>query len=191
MKYYVAHIKKSDDEIKKLNLTDPNLAKKLASDPSGVLTLKPDFTNPNSSQYSNSTIDGSNVVYQQGQFIEQYTINFQNIDAAKNESMNEQVVIRVKFSPQLFDELIQFEVELNSVPILDNVSKDVTMNWKFYDGFDPQGEFWTDSNGLEMQKREIDRSSIASKNFYPIDSAIAMRDKNDSKIQVTIMNDRP
>ena len=24
-----------------------------------------------------------------------------------------------------------------------------------YDGFDPKGEFWTDSNGLEMQKRKI------------------------------------
>jgi hypothetical protein len=91
----------------------------------------------------------------------------------------------------MFEEIIQFEVELNSIPFLDDVSKDVTVNWKFYDGFDPKGEFWTDSNGLEMQERHIDREGMFTKNFYPIDSAIAMRDKNDSKIQVTIMNDRP
>ena len=42
-----------------------------------------------------------------------------------------------------------------------------------------------------MQKREINRDESLTKNFYPIDSAIAMRDKNDSKIQVTVMNDRP
>jgi hypothetical protein len=82
-------MKMSGDDIKKLNLTNENLKKKLESDPEGVLTLKADYQDPNSSQYSNSTTDGSNVVYQQGQFIEQYTINFQNIDAAKNESMNE------------------------------------------------------------------------------------------------------
>jgi hypothetical protein len=54
----------------------------------------------------------------------------------------------VKFSPQLFEELVQFDVELNSIPIEDNLSKDVIVNWKMYDGFDPKGEFWTDSNGL-------------------------------------------
>lgn len=28
-------------------------------------------------------------------------------------------------------------------------------------------------------------------NYYPVDSAIAMRDQNGSNVQVTIMNDRP
>jgi hypothetical protein len=28
-------------------------------------------------------------------------------------------------------------------------------------------------------------------NYYPVDSAIAMRDKNGSNVQVTVMNDRP
>jgi len=28
-------------------------------------------------------------------------------------------------------------------------------------------------------------------NYYPVDSAIAMKDKNGSNIQVTVMNDRP
>ena len=29
------------------------------------------------------------------------------------------------------------------------------------------------------------------KNYFPVDSAIAMRDLNGSNVQVTIMNDRP
>lgn len=58
---------------------------------------------------------------------------------------------------------------------------------------DPQGKFWTDSNGLEMQKREIQffegnttaqnnqsgynpNYKTLSNNYYPIDSAIVMRD---------------
>jgi len=65
----------------------------------------------------------------------------------------EQAIIRVQFSPKLFKELVRFEVDLNSVPLGDKVNKDITVNWKFYDGFDPKGEFWTDSNGLQMQKR--------------------------------------
>jgi lysosomal alpha-mannosidase len=72
----------------------------------------------------------------------------------------------------------------------------VTVNWKMYGGFDPKGEFWTDSNGLEMQKRSINkrdgwefngRENPLARNFFPVDSAIAMRSGN---TQVTINNDR-
>lgn len=74
---------------------------------------------------------------------------------------------------------------------------------------DPQGKFWTDSNGLEMQKREIQffESNMSSQNnqtgynpnyktisnnFYPVDSAIVMRDlSKDSNVQVTLLNERP
>jgi hypothetical protein len=48
----------------------------------------------------------------------------------------------------MFNELIQFEVEMNSIPMADHQNKDVTVNWKMYDGFDPKGQFWTDSNEL-------------------------------------------
>ena len=69
-----------------------------------------------------------------------------------------------------------------------------------YNDFDPFGEFWTDSNGLEMQMRQIDKrdgfkfnphENQIARNFYPINSAIAMKDKSGGKLQVTIMNDRP
>ena len=38
-------------------------------------------------------------------------------------------------------------------------------------------------------KFKISNSTIAS-NYYPVDSAIAMRDANGSNLQVTVMNDR-
>ena len=73
--------------------------------------------------------------------------------------------------------------------------KDITVNWKFYNGMEPKGQFWTDSNGLEMQKREIvlyegnttqqnnqidynPNYKTISNNYYPVDSAIAMRDQS-------------
>lgn len=61
----------------------------------------------------------------------------------------------------------------------------MTVNWKMYDGFDPNGKFWTDSNELLMLERELntrreyemkDHSSNISSNYFPITSAIAMRD---------------
>ena len=101
--------------------------------------------------------------------------------------------------------MIEFDVELNSIPIDDGVGKDITVNWKMYNGFEARKTFWTDSNSLEMQKREIldlptGRKLVDSKpgvnymtiarNFFPIDSAISMRDANNTDLQVTIMNDR-
>ena len=67
------------------------------------------------------------------------------------------------------------------------------------DGFDAQGKFWADSNSLQMIEREVnkrkdftiaEKHSNISSNYYPVDSAIAIRDTNKS-LQVTVMNDRP
>lgn len=104
-----------------------------------------------------------------------------------------------------YSEVIQFDLELNGVNIEDAVGKDVTINWKF-DDFEDGEQFWTDSNGLEMQKRikderfsfTLDKSGHqnVSWNYYPINSAIAMRsvEKNGTKgnqgVQVTVMNER-
>lgn len=133
------------------------------------------------------------VSYEQGMNIEQWTIKF--ADIAKKQF----ALIKVRFSP-LFNGLIEFDVELSPVPVSnDKQGKDVTVNWKMYDGFNANKTFWTDSNGLEMQKRVLNyrptfdvatntKQNISS-NFYPVTSAIAMRDVNSSR-QVTVMNDR-
>lgn len=57
--------------------------------------------------------------------------------------------------------------------------------------------FYTDSNGLEMQKRilnyrptwDLITEEAVSANYYPVNQAIAIRD-SDSSLQLTVMNDR-
>lgn len=105
--------------------------------------------------------------------------------------------MKVRFSDRLA-EFIEFEVELSEVPVNDNVGKDVTINWRMFDGWDSNQTFWTDSNGLEMQERRInynprfewnkDKNNITG-NYYPVDSAIAIRD-NAKKRQATVLNTR-
>lgn len=92
-------------------------------------------------------------------------------------------------------EIIEFNVELAPIPNFEGKPNDVTMNWKLLSGFNANKTFWTDENGLQMAKKHIEfvknnRTTIAN-NFFPITSAIAARDQREnSNIQVTIMNDR-
>jgi hypothetical protein len=52
--------------------------------------------------------------------------------------------------------------------------------------FDNNGTFYTDANGLEMQKRilnyrptwDFSAANNITSNYYPINTAIAIRDKN-------------
>lgn len=113
--------------------------------------------------------------------------------------------VRVRYS-ELFDDMIEVDVELNPVPVADGRDKDVTVNFKMFDGFDPKGQFWTDSNGLEMQERKITtiptnytflnlkpypNYKTVSGNYLPVETSIMMRDsQNHSNIQVNVLNDR-
>jgi hypothetical protein len=75
--------------------------------------------------------------------MDQYTIVF------NNKTSNEEALIKVRFSPAVFEQIIEFEVELNALSISkDYRGKDLTMNWQMLDDFDPKGKFWTDSNSL-------------------------------------------
>ena len=72
----------------------------------------------------------------------------------------------------------------------------MTVNWQI-ENFDNNKTFYTDSNGLEMQKRVLNyRESYdflsfeeISGNYYPINSAIAIVDEKQN-LQFTVMNDR-
>ena len=89
------------------------------------------------------------MTYEQGRNVEQWTIKFQEL---KTQQL---AIIKVRFSP-LFNDMIEFDVELGQIPVDgDNQGKDLTVNWKMYDGFNGNKTFWTDSNGLEMQERRI------------------------------------
>lgn len=101
-------------------------------------------------------------------------------------------------------EFIQFEVTLNEIPIEKQEQhqskefyqkedeyargKDVVIDWEFV-GVDAGKTFYVDSNGLDMHQRQLwhrkeytlpNTDNIAS-NFYPVVSAIAIRDKKSDK----------
>lgn len=78
----------------------------------------------------------------------------------------------------------------------DQDGKEVVATWGVSD-FDNQGVFYTDSNSLEMQRRQRDfrptfelrTDEPVSGNYYPVNTAIAIRDSA-SERQLTVMNDR-
>ena len=94
----------------------------------GRYILLPEFKTPLPQQFSEVHQD---VIYQKGKLVEQWTINY-------NKSNDEQAVVRVLFSEYL-NGLIEFNVELNTIPIKDDQGKDVTVNFKMFDGFNPEG----------------------------------------------------
>lgn len=93
----------------------------------------------------------------------------------------------MRFGPKLND-LVEFDVRLNSLPVdyKSGAGEDVMVSWKLLDDFSHDGIVYTDSNEGPMQERKYnqrnswkftDISSNISANTYPIDSAIAIRDK--------------
>ena len=67
-----------------------------------------------------------------------------------SEEISEIYTVIIRMIPG--SQLIEFEVKLHGIPISDNLGKEVVANWQVLD-FDNDGVFYTDSNGLEMQKR--------------------------------------
>ena len=103
------------------------------------------------------------------------------------------------------DDFVKFHVSTNEVPISqDKTGKDVVVDWFLMDGFDTDDKFWVDSNGLQMVPKTLNyrkeynfkTENTISGNYYPITSAIAVRDYNksmnsdSSQRQVTVMTDR-
>lgn len=167
----------------------------VTQDSEGPYKFLPKWDDPLPHQFGQIS---SNVDYQIGNFMEQWTVNFED---PKTEEYG---VARVRFS-ELFREIIEVDIELGQIPISDGQGKDVITTFKFYDGFNPRGQFWTDSNSLEMQKRNLIKTPMPlsfineknqtnqhmiSGNYFPVDSAIIMRDQNQTNLQVTVMNDR-
>jgi len=110
----------------------------------------------------------------------QKKINYETVRASARININK------------FVDFLKFDVELNEIPIKkDKIGKDIVVDWSFLDDFDTGGEFFIDSNGLEMiEKRLFHRreftytsNNTIAANFYPITSAIAIRDHNVSTTQ--------
>jgi len=76
------------------------------------------------------------------------------------------------------DPLIEFDVRTDQIDVTDQLGKDLTVNFYSPD-IDNQGVFYTDANGLQMQKRvtkTITTPADVSSSFYPVTSAIVVRD---------------
>ena len=92
-------------------------------------------------------------------------------------------------------EPIEFEVQMLGLPTLNRAGIEVVAKWRFADMHN-QRTFYTDSNGLEMQKRVLNeraefkldpkRMSV-NVNYFPVNQAIAFRDVK-SDVQVSVMN---
>lgn len=95
---------------------------------------------------------------------------------------------------------VEWEVQMHGIPVTkdDDLGKEVVVTWSMVgEDFDSEKTFYTDSNGLEMQTRVLNErpdwtlvtDEFASSNYYPINSALAIRSPS-SNMQLTIMNDR-
>ena len=67
-----------------------------------------------------------------------------------NSEIDEKALIKIRKSDS---EIIEFDVELAPLPSQDQLSRDIIVSWKMYNGFTANKTFWSDSNSLEMLKR--------------------------------------
>lgn len=83
-----------------------------------------------------------------------------------------------------YESAIEIETYLKEVPIDDSIGKEITMTIET--DLQNNGEFYTDSNGLHMQKRKINSRPTwnlteinpISGNYYPVTSIISINDSS-------------
>lgn len=93
---------------------------------------------------------------------------------------------------------IQVLTEFSGIHETDH-GKEITLNIGVFN-FDNKGEFYTDSNGLQLQKRKlnyrpdwelkINGTELISANYYPITSAISMQNVGFRGDWLSLLNDR-
>jgi len=95
--------------------------------------------------------------------------------------------------------VLKVDVDLHSLPNIMYGSHEVVVDFHI-DNFDNNKTFYTDSNGLEMQKRVLnyrptwdlqknydEHNDNITANFYPVNSAVSIKDGHR---KFTVMNDR-
>jgi len=146
------------------------------------------------------------VEIKEGNHSGQFLITYQQKEATnETDPENNHVAVRrvvavVELSA--ISDFIKFDVTLNEIPIANykgekskafyqqqkdaERGKDLVIDWEFLDNFDSDGSFWYNSNGLDMHQKKLwsrkdyqftETDNVAA-NFYPVTSAIAIRDKN-------------
>lgn len=91
---------------------------------------------------------------------------------------------------------IEVEYSVGPIPIADGMGKEVITRWS--STLKSNATFFTDANGRDRQKRvrnyrpswNLTVTDPVSGNYYPVNSAILVRDQNVSGNQLTILTDR-
>lgn len=129
---------------------------------------------------------------------QQMSLYFEKVNNMTNE-VEMRAIVHVTFDEEL--SAIKFDVDLDSLPGLTTHGYEVIAKWKV-DNFDNNNTFYTDSNGLEMQKRVLNYrptwnftesleklNENVTGNYYPVNSAIVMMDTTGQKV-LSVSNDR-
>ena len=116
-------------------------------------------------------------------------------------AVEKEALVHVTFDADLSG-VLQVDVDLDSLPNVYLDGYEVIVQFQAHD-FDNNSTFYTDSNGLEMQKRVLNYRSYynitekilsqtnvnITSNYYPINSAIALKDSSQN-LQFTVSNSR-
>jgi len=127
------------------------------------------------------------------------TFHFNRKNAAEIDFANN-VLVHVSWDNDLG--VLKADVDMDSLPLMKRGGNEVVAMFELK-SMRNEGIFYTDSNGLEMQKRILNYRPTwnlednykqlhenVTANFYPINSAITMFDQVDGQRQFTVMNDR-
>lgn len=123
---------------------------------------------------------------------------FYKLQEKNNQSKYEKTIVHVSLDDTFA--VIRFEVDIDSLPIKEKPFNGYEVVAQFHlRNFNNNGTFYTDSNGLEMQKRVLNyrpswnfkysKNENISSNYYPIDSAISITEMNGHR-KFIVMNDR-
>ena len=93
--------------------------------------------------------------------------------------------------------MAEFDVFLDAPPYDQGDQEVIVTFTPLQPSFNNDNVFYTDSNGMEMQRREWNKqptyeyhtNSTTASNYYPVTSAIAIVDDKQG-LQFTVMNDR-
>ena len=133
---------------------------------------------------------------QKGSFMSKMTFYFEKVDK-KTKEMGMKAIVHIIVDQDL--DVIKFDLDLNSLPTMYTKGYEFVATFDALD-FNNNQTFFTDSNGLEMQKRILNyrptwdlqanynqSNENITANYYPVQSAISMKDG--SRV-FTVMNDR-
>lgn len=153
--------------------------------PSGDYIFRPATNQFKPDSYSNYTMNATWM--NNSSPSDQMTFYFENENSQRTHiTAEERVLIHVSIDPDL--QVIKVDVDMDSLPPVRLDGYEVIVDFTV-ENFNNNGTFYTDSNGLEMQKRilnyrptwDLELNYNASlenvtANYFPVNSAVSMRD---------------